>query len=358
MDKFKDYILMLVGFIAISYSTYQTSRGYEQAAGNYWLSLGFSIIISISLALLLLSLRSKVNKNESGILGVIFIYCVFAFFSIIANFNTFFSGFIKQTIVTQEIDYIYTQLSEIQTDGLKSISKADNVDELRTFVEAQTYNLRKQILDRRNPGYGVRAKEIVKELEKGLKITFTEAYGEPLDILNSFESQIEKALDLRIKKSLSERELLSKEIIYTITDTKKIIDSVKLTTSIEDDFLLLGNLSRTVNDIGRKINGFIKNETIYKIKIINSDVTGIGEIPFALRKAIQDDFWFQALIALLISLALDFLVPLLIFVITPRKKIRKKRLSVTYMPERLAKDNPDTEKSLKDILSQRKNYNE
>jgi hypothetical protein len=56
MEKYRDYGLVIVGTLALLYSTYQTSRGYEQAAGNYWLSLGFSIIISLSLALLLLSL--------------------------------------------------------------------------------------------------------------------------------------------------------------------------------------------------------------------------------------------------------------------------------------------------------------
>lgn len=333
------WLIILVGILAIGFSTYQTMIGYSDAVGSIYMSLILSFIISISMIILLMALSRKVYERENGKVGIILFYLIFASASIFANFNTLFSGFIKEDQVSTAINNLEAKYSELSNTANQIIDDVDGISTLIRKAKSLRAILEEQIMDPSRPGYGDEAKKIAKQIADLFNIPeFSPPGGSPENQLNVILAQIDKVISANVDDSLLEQEKLLEDISGVVEESQISFGNVRQTSSINDDEKELKKYITNYNKLSSSLSGFVRNEDLYKHMPYKSNVTEIGKIPYALSQAFKREYKSSVLIALIICLLIDLFVPLLIYAVGPKKKKKRKKRYEANMPFRSPND--------------------
>ncbi|MBK7336712.1 MAG: hypothetical protein IPJ00_11290 [Saprospirales bacterium] len=113
-------------------------------------------------------------------------------------------------------------------------------------------------------------------------------------------------LSIKTKNNLvDEIKNICKENLNTITQAKTTI-------GIDDDYETMVNSIGGFNNLIQKIQGVLK-ESVIKEEFFITDVTELGKIPYSLSQARKEENNTAALVAVLLSIAIDFFVPFLIW---------------------------------------------
>ena len=162
----EDLLLVLIGIIGLSFTTYQTTKGYELDFGSFFHAFIFSVLIGLSLAYLVFRLRVAVLLQDGiKIFWILLIYLCVASLSFLANFNYFFSETMKQEIIYNDIEDLQNSFSRIQSKSAQALKKMQNIDELTEKCNGLKSTLVIQITDKANPGWGNRAQIIVDSIQ-------------------------------------------------------------------------------------------------------------------------------------------------------------------------------------------------
>lgn len=314
-------LVPILGFLAISYSTYQTAIGYELAAGSLFKSSIYATMISIGLIILNLQLWQNMQlKNIKQSIVTSFFYICVALFSFVANFNAFYSQFMEKEILYDNLEELRAQADSIKTKSFNSLDSKFNTDSIRNEVSQHAINLEKQIMDPFNKGVGPKAREIIIDIEKILGTKLTTFEGTPEAKAKQYKNLIQSQLDTVLSIMAKKPTAIKKEFELKISDLLKQIDAAKTTKdNIEDDQIAIELGVNILNSLGKKTEQTINDSNYFIFKRLTAKHQEIGKISHSFnlaRHAIRNGNNVEAVVfAILLSLFIDFLVPFMIIVL-------------------------------------------
>ena len=304
--------LAVLALILISVSFLQTWKGLQQIFGAASMPIAF--VLSSLLLLICWLLRAARLKGHStaGLLGM---YVFIALFCFMANFNALYTRFMRTDIYTTELRRVNDDYNTLESN-VESKLAYKYPKEVAQNIEVKKRQLMVQIQDKGNPGMGTRAKELIRDLEKLL--------GAKVDILAPVKSDWEDLADRMGKQidnmimdlSPAERELKADLHTATLKWNKKVQDILALPPA-EQDVVAQGVIEESVaeyNKLGNRGNTTLGEDRL-KFKPITSGTQDIGKIGYAFSHA-WANFGVYQVVVLMGCILLDFLLPLIILLIT------------------------------------------
>jgi len=306
------FILTLI-FLGIS--VWQTGLGYQLMFGKIlaWL---FSFCLGFTMLYLLIQIRRNRINGVSAI-GPLIAYIIVAIFSFWGNFNALYTRFNEDELYKKELLNKKEDLAGSIVMAKKELLKVDPESiSLITEVNSLKRQLKMQILDQANPGVGDRAKIIINDLENKLGQRLTIFSGTPDQLAAKYIENIENILDVKLNVAMLMR---SRELIDDITDVyDKALEAID--KALDDN----ANVAKArkaikegvfaINDIGSKTKNFVGEDYEYKKAVfVNQEV---GKLSHTAKSALSGENNFSALITFLVAVAIDGLIPLVVFLST------------------------------------------
>lgn len=347
----KDVPILLVAVLCLLISTVQTKKGYELAAGGEPQAWAISLIITTVLGSLYYQLRQKL-KEGSFINTTVFSYLIVVPFSCVANFNAFYSEDMKEELLYNELEKLQGDLISIRTQATRALEIKSGAKDVEEKVNLLKSTLTQQILDPGAPGLGMKARQILKDLESVLGVKITEPAGESPLIAKSIERQIDGLLKIKIASMTDQSDILIDKI-KSITDNlhSKII-TAKSTKTLLDDSEVIEECIDAYNGIGEETEKTIGDPSTFSFKRIASESEEIGKISHSLNSAVQYKHRAAIIPALGLSLLIDLIVPAIITMLYFKTYKKRKELGIfTRRDERTQL----RRKSLDDILKEEQN---
>ena len=318
----KDLILLAVlALIFVGISFIQTAIGYTELAGPIvaWL---FSGVISLLLFYLNFKFRASIISRR-GVWGVLLAFVLVAAFSFAGNFNSFYSRFMKKELYDQEIREYQEKVMGIRESSVKAITESSGASTVKDRVNQLKVTMISQIMNPGNPGWGERARAIADEIEEILGTKLTRVEGSYRDIARSAEYQIDEMLEIKLAELTGQTEVLVEEI-NAMADSMLPQISIALQPRNIETYgrNAIESGADTYNAIGEKTQGFLGRDN-FPFTRIEPQNQNVGKLNHTFKSAFVDwDDPQSTLIALIISIAIDFLLPLVIL-LTTRTGTRK-----------------------------------
>lgn len=307
-----DLFIGLLAILLISVSFYQTWLGLQQIFGPA--SFIISLVLSSMLLMLCWMLRDAKLKGHPTT-ALISIYIFIASFCFMANFNALYTRFMRTDIYTTELRGINDNYNKLEAD-IQSKFNYKYKNETRQNIETIKKQLMEQIQDKGNPGIGERAQSLIRDLEKllGQRIDLlknrgndyadlSERMGRQIDGMSSDLSPVETELKTDINKAV-------------LKWNKKIQDLLLLSNAEKDD-VSQGVIDESITEYNKLGNRAVTILGADKIKVlpIISKTQEIGKIGYAFEHAVKN-FGIYQFVVLMGCILLDFLIPILLLLIT------------------------------------------
>jgi hypothetical protein len=309
-----DLFLAILAFLLISVSFYQTWLGLEQIFG----SASFLIALVLSLLLLFLIWMLRIAKVEgrptSSLVGI---YIFIASFCFIANFNALYTRFMRTDIYTTELREINDNFNFLETDIKKKLNYSITDEKTRQAIVSKTDQLKKQITDTGNPGYGDKARQLAIDIEKllGQKLTLlTVSKNDYDDLAIRMETQI---TDLMDQLSPAEKTLKTEAESAKLYWNKQI-EKLLLMSKNDINSIAQGEINKSLqqyNDLVNQSKSVLGDEKI-KIEPATSKTQDVGKIGFAFEHAIKNFSMYQ-FVVLMGCILLDFVIVIIVLLVTP-----------------------------------------
>jgi hypothetical protein len=312
-----DLFLALLAILLISVSFYQTWLGLQQIFGD----ASFVIALVLSLLLLFLCMMIRTAKVEGKPTGsLVGIYIFIASFCFIANFNALYTRFMKTDIYTSELRDINQKFNNLEADVESKLDYAID-KKIAGNVETEKKKLMLQIIDPGNPGIGVEANGIIRDIEKltGKKMTILKPVSNDYkDLALRMGEQID---DMIMQLSPDERDL-KRDIEGTVLKWNKKIQDLLLLSKKEKDDISQGLIDESLTDYNKLGNRAhtILGESKFRFAPEVSKTQEVGKIGFAFDHAIKN-FGMYQFVVLMGCVLLDFVIVIIVLLVTPSKGI-------------------------------------
>jgi len=312
-------LFLILTFVFLSISIWQTARGYGLMFGSQ-LAWIFSFAIGLMMLFLSFEMRKRRLKGQSAI-GPLIGYIACAVFCFFGNFNAIYSRYNREELFKKELEQHRQELTAVTTSAVAALQKADTAsDHVERRVQELKGQLLLQIRDPANAGLGSRAKEIIGVIEHTLGQKLTVFSGNPTQLAGIYSANIDQILATRLNNS---RKKTAEGMIRDINTRKDTLDVMIMTALKPQNISANGQeaIFKTVdaiNDIGEKTHNFLGGNafTFHTAEFKNQE---IGKISHTFSSAFNGENWSTAIISMLVSIAIDALVPFVIFVGTQRE---------------------------------------
>jgi hypothetical protein len=307
-----DMFLTLLAIMLMGVSFDQTWLGLQQIFGGS--SMIIALVLSLLLLFLLLQLRAAKSKGAptSGLVGIYFFIASFCF---IANFNAIYTRFMRTDIFTTELRDIKNKFSELEINVESKLNYDVDDSKTRQKTRSELNRLKIQIIDEKNQGIGIEARQIIGRIEKllGDKITpltpISQTPSGYVDLANRMEEQI-----VEMMNNLSpEEKTLKNEISNASLKWDKEIQNLLLKNHQDIDDMAQGQIDKALseyNKLGSKANSILGDEK-FRFVPAYSKTQEVGKIGFAFNHAISNFGMFQ-IVVLLACILLDFGIMIII----------------------------------------------
>ena len=306
--------LAILAILLISVSFYQTWLGLEQIFGP----ASFVIALVLSLLLLFLIWMIRVAKIEGrSTASLVGIYIFIASFCFIANFNALYTRFMKTDIYTTELRQINQKFNFLEADVKKKLNYGITDEKDRLAIASKTEQLMKQIVDKGNPGFGDKARQLTQDIEKLLKqklTLLTVSNGDYEDLSTRMATQI---VDMMDQLSPSEKALKT-DVENAKLNWNKQIEKLLLMSKNEINDIAQGEIDKSLqqyNDLVNRSKSVLGEEKI-KIESSTSKTQDVGKIGFAFEHAIKNFSMYQ-FVVLMGCILLDFVIVIIVLLVTP-----------------------------------------
>lgn len=322
----KSVLLFIFLLTALAFTAYQTAKGYESAIGTVpaWLLAG---LCAGMLGVLAMSLRSALRRSERT--WTIWLGClIVAGVSFAGNFNSFYTGFIKNELIKDELEAKRRSLDELSTRAETALADK-GFTQLQRDVEALKKQLRAQIVNDGNPGLGLEARLVLKQIEQKLKETFTpetatDKTSQSLNRLaDRYDAQIDAKLDAKrigLVENAVERQkaqVLNKakygDAIKSVDEALSRIALDKSPTSQADAIRAIQKAVEAYSRIGAQTKSSLPTSVAfeYDTKItLESDKAGSIDHSFnsALKHLNHFAVWLSAFLAFFIDMGVPMVI--------------------------------------------------
>lgn len=310
-SSFSESLILIIGLIVISYSTYQTAKGFETNTGGVLQAWVWAILIGLSLSYLALELRRKMlNGNKAGASIMLLCYLFVALFSFVANFNSFYSGELKDRILSDHIEIVENKLMKLKNDYSSSISKLPN------SVQRMKITLKHQMLDPNLPDWGPETQKIINDLEETLGVKITKPAGSPSQKFNAVSKQIDDLLATYTKDTNA----FQSDIDLKVNAIVKRFKDVQVSFNLTETNSVLNEAEKLHNNICNKALTLIHDDMFKCELIISFHDREIGQIQYTIKSAQEHPM--DAIMPALQSALLDLVLPFMILVSSSTKKVK------------------------------------
>lgn len=314
MNRLKplDLIIGISALLLISVSFWQTWLGLQQIFGPA--SIVISLVLSVMLLILSWLMREEKLKDNS-VTPLFFMYIFIASFCFMANFNSLYTRFMKTDIYSNELRGINEDFNQLESDVNSKFNYIHSGEFLQN-IEIKKAQMIEQIKDPGNPGIGERAKSLIRDLEKllGQRVDILTCIGNDyVDLADRMGSQIDAMITSLSPVETDLKVDINKAVLKW---NKKIQELLLLTNAQKDDISqsLIDESLTEYNKLGnRAINVLGANKFKFESKL--SKTQEVGKIGYAFEHAIKNFSVFQVVV-LMGCILLDFLLPILIILIT------------------------------------------
>lgn len=307
-------MFLVLTFVFLSISIWQTARGYQLMFGKE-LAWVFSLAIGLMMLFLSLEMRKRKLKGQNA-MGPLIGYIACAVFCFFGNFNAIYSRYNREELFKNELEKHRQQLTAISTAAITALGKADtSAAHLQSKVQELKGQLLMQIKDPANSGLGTRAKEIIMAIENNLGQKLTVFSGSPVQLAGSYTANIDHILTARMANS---RKKTADQMIADMTVQKDTLDAIIMTALKPQNISSMGQdaIFKTVdaiNNIGEKTKNFL-GAAQFSYVPAEFENQEIGKISHTFASAFNGDNWVTAFISMLVAIAIDALVPFVVFV--------------------------------------------
>jgi hypothetical protein len=307
-----EFFLAFLALILLSVSFYQTWIGLQQIFGPA--SMPIALVLSSLLLLLCILLRNaKLKQGPVG--GLMAIYIFIALFCFTANFNALYTRFMRTDIYTTQLRDINEKYNNLESDVQGKLNYK-YPKETAQNVEIKKKQLMEQIQDKGNPGIGDRAKSLIRDIEKllGDKVDLLEPVNKDWEDL---ATRMGKQIDGMISNLSPTESDLKADINKAVLKWNKKIQDVLLLSKNDKDDLSQGTIDEAIteyNKLGNRAHTVLGDDK-YKFTPCTSTTQDIGKIGYAFSHAIQN-FGIYQFVVLMGCILLDFLIPIIILLIT------------------------------------------
>lgn len=307
-----DLFLAFLALLLVSVSFYQTWLGLEQIFGPS------SFIIALVLSLLLLFISWKLREakqNGDSTSKLMGIYTFIAIFCFMANFNALYTRFMKTDIYETELKEINENFNKLEADVNSKFSYLYTQEE-RQLIDNKKEDLMQQIQDKGDPGFGMRSKALISELEKLLK--------QRIDILKvankdykDLAMRMGEKIDGMASKLPPDEAQLKADVTKAVLKWNSEIQNFLLLPKEEKDKISQELVDKSLSDynkLGLKANTILGSDK-FKFEITVSKTQEVGKIGYAFGHAIKN-FGVYQFVVLLGCILLDFIIPIIILLVT------------------------------------------
>lgn len=307
-------MFLILTFVFLSISIWQTARGYQLMFGKE-LAWVFSLAIGLMMLFLSFEMRKRRLKGQNA-MGPLIGYIACAIFCFFGNFNAIYSRYNREELFKKELEKHRQQLTAISTAAITALGKADtSAAHLQSKVQELKGQLLMQIKDPANSGLGIRAKEIILAIENNLGQKLTVFSGSPAQLAGSYTDNIDHILTARLANS---RKKSADQMITEMIIQKDTLDAMIMTALKPQNISSMGQdaIFKTVdaiNNIGEKTKNFLG---VAQFSYVPAEFENqeIGKISHTFASAFNGENWVTALISMLVAIAIDALVPFVVFV--------------------------------------------
>jgi hypothetical protein len=158
--SFRLIITVVITLICLGISFIQMARGFKEFGGSfmdgYFFSGVFSFVIILILFYLIFEL-SKARKENKSVWGIMAWYLFFVLLSFAGNFNSFYSLFMKNELLKDELNEKYLSLRQLKADAQSLL--------LPQVLEDKLKELDSQITSPSEPGCSNKCKDILNQIK-------------------------------------------------------------------------------------------------------------------------------------------------------------------------------------------------
>jgi hypothetical protein len=337
--------LLLIAVLCLGFSFVTMMYGYRDLVG----SLFGSAVLSLIMILMLFALNYRLRKGlQSGmtsgqIAGLLAIYMLVVFASFSGLFNRFYSTFMQDELIKEELQQKITLVQDVQNRAKAELINVE-AERMRGRIEGKVTQLQQQIQNPGEPGLGPKALGLLKEIEADLNnpvtlLKWNDNSPEGLKRLsNTYSTMIrdimEKSEGMR-KMNEPERRAYAASMTAEATRTiEKLTANSKAASNKTEASRTqaLGAIQEAVNSykaIGSKTRSLLKGnekEFVYDedIRVENDE---LGKISHTYRSAGQHITHWSVWMAAFLALMIDLVVPLFVYFLTPRGQANGRNFS-------------------------------
>jgi hypothetical protein len=316
-------VVAIASIIMLGIGFWQMWTGYAHIAGStiaFWASLAIVIILFTTNMLFRKALADGEDKRY--LRRLLLAYLLFTLVSFSGNFNAFYSFFMNDDLISNEIIEKNDRLHEIQESAKVALTDKREV-ELTSQVKEKKSQLAAQFRDPQNKGIGPEANKVLKETEALLGNVFTRLSNQnSVEVLvTTYDGLIDDALETKLEKEIpkrKERLAMIKDIDQKVSAlAPKIADGQKLPK--EQGLSALLSIVELYKEIGNKTSNLIPDFKYNKELSVENQ--RVGTIPHSFSAAWKNSnkisTWFIALLSLFIDLG----VPIFTYLITRPNKV-------------------------------------
>jgi hypothetical protein len=328
--------LLLIAVLCLGFSFVTMMYGYKDLVGSLFGSAVLSLIMILMLFALNYRLRKGLQSGMHGgqIAGLLAIYILVVFASFSGLFNRFYSTFMQDELIKEELQQKITLVQDVRDRAKVELVNVD-AERMRGRIEGKVTQLQQQIQNPGEPGLGPKALELLKEIETELNnpvtlLKWNDNTPEGLKKLsNTYSTMIrdvmEKSEGMR-KMNEPERRAYAvsmsveaTRIIEKLTANSKAASS-KTEASRTQALGVIQEAVNTYKAIGSKTRSLLKGsekDFVYDedIRVENDE---LGKISHTYRSAGQHITHWSVWMAAFLALMIDLVVPLFVYFLTPR----------------------------------------
>lgn len=329
------FVLLVITLFCLGVSFWSMATGYESMAGNIYASSAIAFILVLMMFAINYRLRRGLMQGikASTIILLMIAYLIVVSASFSGMFNKFYSTFMHSELIKEELEEKVTALDDLQSRAMATLTSTEE-EVLRTKVQGLLDQFKAQVKSPAEPGLGPKAKKILKDIENliGQSITEIPPRGMSIQELTKYGEDREKEIKAFMENSAKMAEINAPEkrnYAKTLPDIIKevkgpLMESIQAITNdfnptTRADALKAIQAAVTVyKQIGSKTQSLVKESHFdYNTKMIieNDQVGKISHSYTSARKHIdKPSVWLAAAIAL----GIDLIVPLFVFLLTPK----------------------------------------
>ena len=344
-DNNDDYLvqsifLLLITVICLGVSWWSMTEGYKSFFGSYGMSAAVSTVVVLMLAALNYTLRRGLVKGigKGSVTAILVIYLLVVMLSFSGMFNKFYSQFIGNDLVREEIDQKKDQLEALEKEGMAVLTGEEGYI-LRNRVPNLKDKFKTEVLSQTELGIGRNAKAILSEIQnllgKTTPFTTPPTPTRAPKELNAVIEKVWKDIDSAVNESETLKKLNAEEKFQLQQNLpaaiKKEVDNL---IAVRSEIGSKSNESQRINGLaaiqsavdtykkyGKQIESLVKEKAFVYDKQMHVVNDRIGEIPHSYESAKRNLNKGVVWVSALIALGIDLIVPIFVFFLTPRSRV-------------------------------------